>query len=77
MAGGPGRRSFAGPDIPPPDEPLDPDEPLPPEPDDEEELLAEASRPADPSRQVVTRDPEEVMLQLLADELGARPLNQR
>ncbi|MET9227141.1 DNA polymerase III subunit gamma and tau [Lentzea sp. NPDC003310] len=63
-------------DIPPPPEPPEPDDPLPPEPDDEEAMLAEAARPADPSaiNDVQAKDPETVMLQLLADELGARPL---
>ncbi|MFI9810653.1 DNA polymerase III subunit gamma and tau [Saccharothrix variisporea] len=58
-------------DIPPPPEPPEPDEPLPPEPVDEEEMLAEAARPGDAGDQL---DPEQVVLKLLADELGARPL---
>ncbi|WP_439662653.1 DNA polymerase III subunit gamma and tau [Lentzea sp. HUAS TT2] len=63
-------------DVPPPPEPPEPDDPLPPEPDDEEAMLAEAARPADPgaATEVQAKDPESVMLQLLADELGARPL---
>lgn len=63
-------------DVPPPPEPPEPDDPLPPEPDDEEAMLAEAARPADPGsvNEVQAKDPESVMLQLLADELGARPL---
>ncbi|MEU3650203.1 DNA polymerase III subunit gamma and tau [Lentzea sp. NPDC034063] len=63
-------------DVPPPPEPPEPDDPLPPEPDDEEAMLAEAARPADPDKvnEVQAKDPESVMLQLLADELGARPL---
>ncbi|WNV91643.1 DNA polymerase III subunit gamma and tau [Umezawaea sp. Da 62-37] len=60
-------------DVPPPPEPPDLDEPpLPPEPVDEEEMLAEASLPTDPD--APRQDPEAAVLQLLADELGARPL---
>ncbi|MGZ3141350.1 DNA polymerase III subunit gamma and tau [Lentzea chajnantorensis] len=62
-------------DVPPPPEPPEPDEPLPPEPYDEEAMLAEAARPADPNATpVAALDPEAKMFQLLADELGARPL---
>lgn len=63
-------------DIPPPPEPPEPDDPLPPEPDDEEAMLAEAARPADPNavQEAAAQDPETVLLKLLADELGARPL---
>ncbi|WP_189156437.1 DNA polymerase III subunit gamma and tau [Lentzea pudingi] len=61
-------------DVPPPPEPPEPDDPLPPEPDDEETMLAEAARPADPDSTPEARDPETVILKLLADELGARPL---
>lgn len=61
-------------DVPPPPEPPEPDDPLPPEPDDEESMLAEAARPADPGSTPEARDPETVILKLLADELGARPL---
>jgi DNA polymerase-3 subunit gamma/tau len=61
-------------DVPPPPEPPEPDEPLPPEPDDEEAMLAEAARPVDPDSMTKGQDPEAVMLKLLADELGARPL---
>ncbi|WP_053715666.1 DNA polymerase III subunit gamma and tau [Saccharothrix sp. NRRL B-16348] len=59
-------------DVPPPPEPPEPDEPLPPEPVDEEEMLAEAALPGDADDQRL--DPEAVVLKLLADELGARPL---
>jgi DNA polymerase III subunit gamma/tau len=59
-------------DIPPPPEPPEPDEPLPPEPVDEEEMLAEAALPGDADDQRL--DPEAVVLKLLADQLGARPL---
>jgi DNA polymerase III subunit gamma/tau len=61
-------------DVPPPPEPPEPDDPLPPEPDDEETMLAEAARPADQDSTLAARDPETVILKLLADELGARPL---
>ncbi|WP_367133467.1 DNA polymerase III subunit gamma and tau [Saccharothrix sp. HUAS TT1] len=59
-------------DVPLPPEPPEPDEPLPPEPVDEEEMLAEAALPGDADDQRL--DPEAVVLKLLADELGARPL---
>ncbi|WP_137875540.1 DNA polymerase III subunit gamma and tau [Rhodococcus sp. Q] len=69
-------------DIPPPDEPDYPHDPGPmdfdpPTPDsvtaeDEEEMMAEAAEPADPS---VRRDPDEVALELLADILGAKPID--
>ncbi|MEO9223183.1 MAG: DNA polymerase III subunit gamma/tau, partial [Mycobacteriaceae bacterium] len=67
-------------DIPPPDDPTEPDEPEPvpvaSEPVDEEAMLAEAASGelGDPAGR---RDPEEVALELLATELGARPLDQR
>ncbi|WP_394614463.1 DNA polymerase III subunit gamma and tau [Lentzea sp. JNUCC 0626] len=63
-------------DVPPPPEPPEPDDPLPPEPDDEEAMLAEAARPADPDAAPAPQanDPETAMLKLLEDQLGARPL---
>ncbi|ONI81959.1 DNA polymerase III subunit gamma/tau [Saccharothrix sp. ALI-22-I] len=67
----PGRSAPAD-DVPPPPEPPEPDEPLPPEPVDEEEMFAEAALPGDADGQRL--DPEAVVLKLLADELGARPL---
>jgi DNA polymerase-3 subunit gamma/tau len=39
---------------------------------DEEEMLAEAGRPTDPGAE--RQDPEALVLKLLADELGARPI---
>ncbi|GAA2988677.1 DNA polymerase III subunit gamma and tau [Actinokineospora diospyrosa] len=71
----PTRRQAAAPtpppvdDIPPP-EPPEPD--LPPEPEDEEEMMAQAAQKPDPSAR--QRDPEEAMLKLLAEALGARPV---
>ncbi|MFF5100396.1 MULTISPECIES: DNA polymerase III subunit gamma and tau [Actinosynnema] len=62
----------SGDDIPLPPEPDEPDDPLPPEPVDEEEMFAEAARPGEPGEERL--DPEAVVLKLLADELGARPL---
>ncbi|MDR6597600.1 DNA polymerase III subunit gamma and tau [Saccharothrix longispora] len=59
-------------DVPPPPEPPEPDDPLPPEPVDEEEMLAEAALPSEEGAERL--DPEAVVLKLLADELGARPL---
>ncbi|MGA9311548.1 MAG: DNA polymerase III subunit gamma/tau, partial [Pseudonocardiaceae bacterium] len=63
--------------IPAPPEPSDPADPgaadLPPAPMDDEAMLAEASGMTrePPSR----RDPEEVALELLADQLGARRID--
>jgi DNA polymerase-3 subunit gamma/tau len=45
--------------------------PPPPEEDDEESMLAEAGRADTAPR----RDPEEVALELLQSELGARPID--
>ncbi|TLG17776.1 DNA polymerase III subunit gamma and tau [Nocardia cyriacigeorgica] len=65
-------------DIPPPDYPDLPDDPgpgeyssapiPPPTPEEEQEMLAESSRPVAPGDR---QDPDEVALQLLASELGA------
>ena len=63
--------------IPPPPEPSDPADPgpadIPPAPMDDEAMLAEASTMTrePPSR----RDPEEVALELLAEQLGARRID--
>ncbi|MFD4180509.1 DNA polymerase III subunits gamma/tau [Rhodococcus sp. NPDC058514] len=66
-------------DIPPPDEPDYPDDPgstyAAPDsvtPEDEEEMMAQAAEPADPS---VRRDPEEMALQLLETHLGAKRID--
>ncbi|MGW6376538.1 DNA polymerase III subunits gamma/tau [Rhodococcus sp. NPDC055112] len=66
-------------DIPPPEEPDYPDDPGPPPatpesvtPEDEEEMMAQAAEPADPS---VRRDPEEMALQLLETHLGAKRID--
>ncbi|MFI5715092.1 DNA polymerase III subunit gamma and tau [Nocardia sp. NPDC051750] len=71
-------------DIPPPDYPDLPDDPGPEDygygsgavppatPEEEQEMLADAARPAAPGER---RDPDEVALELLASELGATPLN--
>ncbi len=68
-------------DVPLPDGPSDPDDPADsspslPEPVDEETMFAEAASGelGDPAGR---RDPEEVALELLASELGARPLDAR
>jgi DNA polymerase III subunit gamma/tau len=55
-----GRRVAAAPPPPPPEEPEE----------DEESMLAEAGRAETAPR----RDPEEVALELLQSELGARPI---
>ncbi|PPK65878.1 DNA polymerase III subunit gamma and tau [Actinokineospora auranticolor] len=54
-------------EIPPPPEPD-----LPPEPEDEEEMMAQAAQKPEPGARQA--DPEAVMLKLLADTLGARPV---
>jgi DNA polymerase III subunit gamma/tau len=66
---------------PPPPEPSDPDpidpEPIGPEPiDDEETMLAEAAIEPEPHA-AERRDPEEVAMELLADTLGARKIDER
>jgi DNA polymerase-3 subunit gamma/tau len=71
------RPRSAADDVPPPPEPPEPDDPLPPEPVDEEEMLAEAARPTEPGGEGEKHDPEAVMLKLLADELGARPIKSK
>jgi DNA polymerase III subunit gamma/tau len=63
--------------IPPPSEPSDPADPgpadIPPAPMDDEAMLAEAATMTreSPSR----RDPEEIALELLAEQLGARRID--
>ncbi|MGV0851404.1 DNA polymerase III subunits gamma/tau [Mycolicibacterium phlei] len=57
---------------PPAAEPSAPAEPPPPPEPDEEEMLAEASNDTE---QAPRRDPEEVALELLQNELGARPID--
>ncbi|WP_133847706.1 DNA polymerase III subunit gamma and tau [Labedaea rhizosphaerae] len=61
---------------PPPPEPPDdfPDVPPPPEPEDEDEMMAQAAREpvGEPGP---ARDPEKEMLELLANQLGAKPLD--
>ncbi|MGH3863492.1 DNA polymerase III subunit gamma and tau [Actinokineospora sp.] len=57
-------------DAPPP--PPEPD--LPPEPEDEEELMAQAAHAPEPGAEGSRQDPEEAMLRLLAEKLGAKPL---
>ncbi|WP_131808398.1 hypothetical protein, partial [Mycolicibacterium phlei] len=53
-------------------EPAPAEAPPPPERDEEEEMLAEASNDTE---QAPRRDPEEVALELLQNELGARPID--
>ncbi|WP_424183878.1 DNA polymerase III subunit gamma and tau [Actinokineospora sp. G85] len=56
-------------------EPPTEDVPPPPEPEDEEEMLAQAARRPDPNEPATPKqDPEAAMLKLLADKLGARPV---
>jgi DNA polymerase-3 subunit gamma/tau len=61
--------------VPPPPEPPDPEDPGPATPLDDEAMLAEA---ASMSREPSSRqDPEEVALALLAEQLGARRIDER
>jgi DNA polymerase-3 subunit gamma/tau len=61
--------------VPPPPEPPDPEDPGPAAPLDDEAMLAEA---ASMSREPSSRqDPEEVALALLAEQLGARRIDER
>ena len=69
-------------EIPPPPEPAGPESPEDPGPgmgappqDDDEAMLAEAA--AADRDAVERRDPEDVALQLLAEQLGARRINER
>ncbi|MCG8914678.1 DNA polymerase III subunit gamma/tau, partial [Actinokineospora sp. PR83] len=55
-----------------PPEPPAEDIPPPPEPEDEEEMLAQAAHKPDPD--APRQDPEAAMLKLLAEKLGARPV---
>ena len=68
--------------IPPPPEPAGPESPEDPGPgmgaapqDDDEAILAEAA--AADRDAVERRDPEDVALQLLAEQLGARRIDER
>jgi DNA polymerase-3 subunit gamma/tau len=66
-------------DVPPPPEPPEPDDPLPPPPpkspeEEEEEMLVEASQKPGEGERIIARDPEEVAIELLTQELGARKI---
>jgi DNA polymerase-3 subunit gamma/tau len=66
-------------DVPPPPEPPEPDDPLPPPPpqteeEKEEEMLVEAAQAPGDGERVQARDPEEIAIELLAQELGARKI---
>ncbi|GHF03955.1 hypothetical protein GCM10017786_42180 [Amycolatopsis deserti] len=58
----------------PPPEPAD-DIPLPPEPEDEEAMMAEAGGPVPDSAPAPQNDPEELARRLLAEHLGAQPID--
>ncbi|MGZ4553965.1 MAG: DNA polymerase III subunits gamma/tau [Mycobacteriaceae bacterium] len=78
---GGGAPSSGSDEVPLPDGPTDPDDPGPgampePEPVDEESMLAEAAS-GELGDLVGRRDPEEAALELLAAELGAKPLDAR
>ncbi|KAA0024521.1 DNA polymerase III subunits gamma/tau [Antrihabitans cavernicola] len=68
-------------DVPPPEAPDYPDDPGPPDPDaapvttaqDEEEMLADAAEPVPPGER---RDPDDVALELLQSELGAKKIDE-
>ncbi|GAA3439675.1 DNA polymerase III subunit gamma and tau [Kutzneria kofuensis] len=65
-------------DIPLPPEPDEPAEPEPePEPESEESMMAEAARAPEPGELVDRRDPHDVLLEMLAEELGAVPIEKR
>ncbi|MGI8817412.1 MAG: hypothetical protein ACR2G2_19595 [Pseudonocardia sp.] len=51
--------------------------PLEPPPEDEEEMLAEASAALQTADGAARRDPEEVAIELLAAQLGARTVDDR
>ncbi|HTI21387.1 MAG TPA: DNA polymerase III subunit gamma/tau, partial [Kutzneria sp.] len=73
-------RPTAGPadDIPLPPEPDEPSEPEPePEPESEESMMAEAARVPDPGELVDRRDPHDVLLAMLNEELGAVPIEKK
>jgi DNA polymerase-3 subunit gamma/tau len=70
----------AGDDIPlppEPDEPADPEPEPAPEPESEESMMAEAAREPEPGELVDRRDPHDVLLEMLAEELGAVPIEKR
>ncbi|EWC62122.1 DNA polymerase III subunits gamma and tau [Actinokineospora spheciospongiae] len=67
----PPRRSSRPVEQLPPEPPAE-DVPPPPEPEDEEEMLAQAAHKPDPD--APRQDPEAAMLKLLAEKLGARPV---
>jgi DNA polymerase-3 subunit gamma/tau len=68
---GPARRPAADDGDPLPPEPPDDDVP----PDDEEAMMAEAA--ADATAPVARRDPEEVAIELLTAQLGAKAIDRR
>ncbi len=67
----PARRPAADEGVPLPPEPADDDVP----PDDEEAMMAEAA--ADAAAPVARRDPEEVAIELLTAQLGAKAIDRR
>jgi DNA polymerase-3 subunit gamma/tau len=73
VAGGAARRPPAAPGNRGRREPSPNDPPPPPEPPDEEEMMAEAD--AEVAEPAGRRDPEEVAIELLASQLGARAVS--
>ena len=65
-------------DIPLPPEPDEPAEPEPaPEPETEESMMAEAAREPEPGELIDRRDPHDVLLEMLNEELGAVPIEKK
>ncbi|MFI9381097.1 DNA polymerase III subunit gamma and tau [Kutzneria sp. NPDC052558] len=65
-------------DIPLPPEPDEPVEPEPaPEPESEESMMAEAARVPEPGEVLDRRDPHDVLLEMLNEELGAVPIEKK
>jgi DNA polymerase-3 subunit gamma/tau len=65
-------------DIPLPPEPDEPAEPEPaPEPETEESMMAEAAREPEPGEHIDRRDPHDMLLEMLNEELGAVPIEKK
>jgi DNA polymerase-3 subunit gamma/tau len=65
-------------DIPLPPEPDEPAEPEPAaEPESEESMMAEAARVPEPGEVVDSRNPHDVLLEMLNEELGAVPIEKK
>ncbi|MBV9844946.1 MAG: DNA polymerase III subunit gamma and tau [Kutzneria sp.] len=70
------RRPAATEDVPPPPEPPEQEDiPPPPRNDDPTAEMAEADEFGHPDEPLHRNDPQEILLKLLVDELGARPID--